>query len=188
VHHLVGGGGGICNSHLLRRREVSMRCGYSNNSSFLFGGIGRVWVGIGKWGRGIGGKQSACTGTTEGKGNDIRQNGRLRQWSRVRLSPAFPQDIGFGRDLFSFYNVVSLRSSVHTLATQGGCWCCWCCVPDGVNPLTWFEAGRVTSYLVCHTKPCSGKKPGQDGTGKRSLLQPRQMGTGGITEWTSGRS
>lgn len=38
----------------------------------------------------------------------------------MRLSPAFPQDIGFGRALFSFDNVVSLRSSVHTLATQGG--------------------------------------------------------------------
>lgn len=45
----------------------------------------------------------------------------------------------------------------------------------GFNPLTRIWRG--------------GKKPGQDGTLRnRNLLQTRQMGTGGITEWTSGRS
>lgn len=181
------GGGGICNSHLLRRREVSMRCGYSNNSSFLFGGIGRVWVGIGKWGRGIGGKQSACRGTTEGKGNDIRQNGRLRQWSRVRLSPAFPQDIGFGCDLFSFYNVVSLRSSVHTLATQGGCWCCWCCVPDCVNP-PHVVRGRASHLLpLVPNETLQWKKAGARRDREKETAPAKANGDWGnyrVDKWT----
>lgn len=38
---------------------------------------------------------------------------------------------------------------------------------------------------LCDQNLESGKKPGQDGTLRnRNMLQTRQMGTGGITEWT----
>lgn len=124
--------------------------------------------------------------TTEGKGNDIRQKGTRRQWSRNRLSPAFVP-------LYSFTCLImvvlfSLRalSGGSALTDSRGV------VDSWLNSGTWkqrrhtTQRGRFTSVTRTWR---GGKKLGQDGTVRnRNMLQTRQMGTGGITEWTSGRS
>jgi hypothetical protein len=85
VHHRIG-----CDSQLGNKSGSQRPLRVSRESSFLFGGIGRV----GAWQ--LGGeldkpeRSSRRERTTEGKGNDIRQKGKLRQWSRNRLSPALP--------------------------------------------------------------------------------------------------
>jgi hypothetical protein len=103
-----------CDSQLgqqsVGRSQRSLRVS-KRNSSFLFGGIGRV----GAWQ--LGGELDKPEGssrrerTTEGKGNDIRQKGELRQWSRNRLSPALPPSSGYSSNVVFFFSGCSLSLS-----------------------------------------------------------------------------